>query len=114
MVPMQIFFENVSLALRVGVHDHERKVAQRYRIDLVIEMHDGDAAQELDQTLDYDQVYDYLQALQNHAHFELQEQVARGLADFLKNLPGVKSGNVRVAKTAIYPNVAAVGINLDF
>lgn len=111
---MQIFFENVSLALRVGVHDHERKVPQRYRIDLVINMARGETAQALDQTLDYDQVYDYLQSLQGHEHFELQEQVAQGLATFLHALPGVVSGNVRVAKTAIYPNVAAVGISLDF
>ena len=92
---MQIFFENVSLALRVGVHDHERKVPQRYRIDLVLNMARGETAQVLDQTLDYDQVYDYLQSLQ-HEHLELQEQVAQGL--HLHALPGMVSGNVRVAK----------------
>ena len=111
---MEIFFENVSLALRVGVHDHEKKVAQRYRVDLRIRMSGGESAQDLGQTLDYDVVYDFLQSLQSHEHFELQEQVANGLVSFLTGLPGVSGGNVRVAKTAIYPNVAAVGISLDF
>lgn len=108
-----IEFSNVILNLSIGIHDHERAERQPLAISLSIRVAENDEADNINKTLDYDQVYHFLKSLEEVDHFDLQETVCRKILDYVLGLEGVLNVKVSTGKTDIYPDTDFVGLTME-
>ncbi len=111
-ITKQIEFKNVTLNLSIGIHQHERAKRQPLAVSLLITVLENEEGDNIDNTLDYDQVYHFLKNLENTKHFDLQETVCRQILDFVLGLQGVENVKVSTAKTEIYPDTDFVGLTM--
>ena len=112
-ITKSIEFSNVRLMLSIGIHDHERANRQPLAISLIISVTESQEGDDIANTLDYDQVYNFLRGLEKVEHFDLQETVCRQILDFVIALPTVEHVKVSTAKTAIYENTDYVGLTMS-
>ena len=108
-----IEFSNVTLLLSIGIHPHERAKRQKPAISLSIQVNEHDEGDNIDNTLDYDQIYDFLKGLEKVDHFDLQETLCRKILDFVLDLDGVRKVEVSTGKTDIYPDTDYVGLTMQ-
>ncbi|TSE20157.1 Dihydroneopterin aldolase [Tepidimonas alkaliphilus] len=103
----------LTLPVRIGVHDFERRGPQRLRIDVdvCVDLAQAHARQDrLDATFDYDAIRDAIRALAVERHFELQETLGDAILAWLMAQPGVLAARVRTEKPDVYPDCDAVGV----
>ena len=96
---------NLAVQCAIGIHPHEREKPQGVLITVTIGL---DAATEpvsdnISDTLDYDRVRTDIIAIASQRHYDLQETLARHLADHIMSLPHV----IGVAVTTVKPNAYA-------
>ena len=109
-----IYFETLLLQQSIGIHDFERAAPQPYRLD--IELHIAPAyvtrEDKIDETVDYDVVRARILAHLDGKHFNLQETVVQDIMRICfgadERVIGVR---VKTAKTHVYPDCAAVGLD---
>lgn len=111
----RIFLRGVSLDARVGVHRFERERPQRILLDVTLfAVRDGGAESDrLADVLDYERVVEAVRALCAGAHINLLETVAERVCAFCLAEPRVRGARVSVAKPDIFPDVAAVGVEIE-
>jgi len=84
-----------------GVMEEEHRVGGRYEVDVSVELDFEDAAlhDDLDRTVDYEKVYDYVRTLVTENHFYLIEKLAYRIAhEVLTTYPDVEGVEVTVRK----------------
>ena len=105
-----ILVRDLELTLSIGVHEHERRAPQRLVVSVEATLEgEGEAADDIAATLDYDRICDFLRAIGNQGHIELQETIARRVLAFVLTLPGVASAVVETRKPDIFADCAFVG-----
>jgi dihydroneopterin aldolase len=72
-----------------------------------------DENDQIDRTFDYDKVYDFIKSLENTAHNELQETVARRVLGFVQSSECVIRATVETRKPDIFDDCAYVGVRLE-
>ena len=112
-ITKQIIFSNVILNLSIGIHANERAARQNLAISLTIDVAENNENDNIDNTLDYDQVFHFLKDLEKTDHFDLQETVCRKILDFALGLEGVERVEVTTGKTDIYPDTDFVGLRMS-
>lgn len=108
-----IEFSKVMLLLSIGIHPRERAKPQKLAVWLSIQVNEMEEGDDINNTLDYDQVYQFLKNLEEVDHFDLQETVCRKILDFVLGLKGVKRVKVSTGKTDIYPETDFVGLTME-
>ncbi|MCF6320870.1 MAG: dihydroneopterin aldolase, partial [Rhizobiaceae bacterium] len=78
-----IELSDVQLMVSIGVHDFERQKPQKLLVSLSISVNGGEESDNIDKTVDYDQVYLFVKNLEKSGHFDLQETVCRKILDFV-------------------------------
>lgn len=108
-----ILVRNLEVSLRIGIHDHERRAPQRMLFSVEVELApEGGPDDRIGATLDYDRICDFVRALADEEHVELQETVARRVLDFVLALPGAVSAVVETRKPDIFEDCEFVGVRL--
>lgn len=107
----RIFFRDLALAIRMGIHDFERKGPQRIlvNVDLYLATAKLPQADDISEVLDYDSLREELTALAHSRHFNLQETFVHAVCALCLARPEVIAVRVSSAKPDIYPDCAAVG-----
>lgn len=109
-----VIVRNLEILLSIGVHDHEKAAPQRVQVSVEAEMSgDLDERDRIDATLDYDRICDFIRALANDPHVELQETVARRVLEFTLSLPGVDRVTVETRKPDVFTDCDYVGARLS-
>lgn len=108
-----IYFENLQILQSIGIHEHEKATAQPYRLD--IELHLGGtyfiSDDKIESAVDYDVLRDRIKSHLGSRHFNLQETVVQDVMQICFGADARIIGvMVRAAKTKIYSDCAAVGL----
>jgi dihydroneopterin aldolase len=114
-VAYKVALEGYTLDADIGFHPHETGVPQRLVVDLEIWLDpaalptaDGQA-----HAWDYDFLRPAIARLAQDGRHDLQETLARRIFDLVAARPGVVGLKVRTAKPDIYPDCAAVAVELS-
>lgn len=110
-----LFIRDLVLAVRVGVHRHERRVAQRVRLNVDLAVLEGSAgaSDRLEDVVDYAALYERIRAEATGKHANLVETLAERLAALCLDEPRIRSARVRVEKLDVYAEAAAVGVEIE-
>lgn len=111
----RIFLRGMEVEARVGVHRFEHERAQRVLIDLVLFVERAGAPDDdrLADVLNYERVVEAVRALCAGAHINLLETMAWRVAGLCLAEPQVRGVRVKVAKPDIFPDVEAVGVEIE-
>ncbi len=108
-----VVVRDLELTVSIGVHAHEKLAPQRLVVSVEATLDgEGDAADDIAATLDYDGICDFIRAIGRNGHVELQETVARRILAFVLSMPGVASATVETRKPDIFEDCAFVGTRL--
>lgn len=109
-----IIVRDLELNLSIGVYEHEKIAPQRILVSVEATLDGADDEQDrLGATLDYDRIRDFAKSLEQSAHKELQETLARRILDFVLSNQGVIRAVVETAKPDIFDDCAFVGVRLE-
>lgn len=109
-----IRLEGLGLQVSIGIHAFERQAPQPYRLDIGLQLDStyqtlNDAITE---TVDYDALRLRVLAHLGSRHFNLQETLIQDVISLCFALDTrIMAVDVRSAKTAVYPDCAAVGLH---
>jgi len=110
----KIFFRNLSVDVRMGVHDHEQGRTQPLSINMVLYMR-ADTAPKTDsfsEVFDYDQIRTGVLEFVAARHINLQETLVEQIAEFALGFEQVLAIRISTEKTDVYPNCDGVGYEL--
>ncbi len=117
-----VFLHDMILHASIGVHAHEHEARQRIRLNLDLSVTDNGAApmsrltpvrDDLTRVVDYEAVANRARAIVAAGHVRLVETLAERLAEACLEDPRVHSVRVRVEKLDVFPDVAAVGVEIE-
>jgi dihydroneopterin aldolase len=98
--------------VHIGVHDFEKKEAQRmwFDIDICVPLVAAPAQHDdISQTLDYDFLRELVIQTTGDVHHELQETLCDALLNKLMLHPSIVAARIQTRKPDVYADCAAVG-----
>ena len=107
-----IELSDIALNLFIGIHPVERQDRQRLLVSLSVRVFESEENDDINNTLDYDDIYHFLKGLEKSDHFDLQETVCREIIDFVLGLKGVEEVTVSTKKPDIFDDVDYVGLTM--
>ena len=110
-----IFVRDLVLSCSIGVYRHERDAPQRVRLnlDLAVAEDDGVTEDHLEQTVSYEAIVESSRSIVSARHYNLVETLAEILADNCLTDQRVRLVRVRVEKLDVFPDAAAVGVEIE-
>jgi dihydroneopterin aldolase len=111
----KIMLEDFDLPVDIGFHDFEIGTPQRLRINIEIWLSESafPRCDTVVEAWDYDTLRTAVMGLVAGRRFNLQETVAHGIYDLVAARPGVEALRVSTRKPDIYPDCAAVGVEIS-
>ncbi len=109
-----IYIRDLSLSCIIGVNDWERKTKQTLKIDLDLEVDLREAGKydDLNLTVDYQNIRDQIENIVSHSHHYLIEALAEDIAAACLAEARVEAVRVRVEKPQILRNTRTVGVDI--
>lgn len=110
-----VFVRDLEILSSIGVHAHERKAAQRVRINLDLAVFEGDSdlADDLANVVCYEQITASVRAVCSQRHINLVETLAEEISAVCLAAPRVRSVLVRVEKLDVFDDVSSVGVAIE-
>ncbi len=111
----RLFLQGLEQQVSIGIHDFERAAPQRMRfdIDLYVPLHaTTPSADALHEVVDYDFVREAVLREVARGHIALQETLCDALLQTLLAHPQVVAARVATSKPDVYPDCAAVGVEV--
>jgi dihydroneopterin aldolase len=111
----RLFLRDYEVWINIGVHDSEKRGEQRVliNVDLYIPLAlSTPKADRLDEVLDYDFIRRSVMARVAQGHIHLQETLADDVLALMLAHPHVRGACVSTAKPDVYPDCAAVGVQV--
>lgn len=111
----RIFLQDFDLDVDIGFHDFEVGTPQRLRVNIEVWL--DKASFPTDDAVDSAWNYDFLRStvleLVSARRYNLQETICRAIYDLVAARRGVTALRVSTRKPDIYPDCAAVGVELS-
>lgn len=111
----RLFLSDYEVWINIGVHDFEKKGEQRViiNVDLYVPLAQSTPqADKLDEVLDYDFIRRTVMDRVKQGHIHLQETLVDDLLVLMLAHPQVRAARVSTAKPDVYPDCAAVGVEV--
>jgi dihydroneopterin aldolase len=111
----RLFLSDYEVWINIGVHDFEKKGEQRViiNVDLYVPLAQSTPqADKLDEVLDYDFIRRTVMERVKQGHIHLQETLVDDLLALMLAHPQVRAARVSTAKPDVYPDCAAVGVEV--
>ena len=111
----RLFLRDFEVRINIGVHDHEKRGEQRVLINVELFVPlalSTPRTDRLAEVLDYDFIRSSIVARVARGHIHLQETLADDLLQLMLAHPQVKAARVSTAKPDVYPDCAAVGVEV--
>ena len=110
-----MFVRNLVLPCFIGVHPHERELAQRVRINVDLAVADGIAAAGDDITgvVAYEEIVFGVKRTVAAGHINLVETLAERVAALCLSDPRVLRARVRVEKLDVFKDAECVGVEIE-
>ncbi|HZF81757.1 MAG TPA: dihydroneopterin aldolase [Rubrivivax sp.] len=111
----RLFLEDYEVHINIGVHDFEKTGEQRVliNVDLFVPLAVSTPKDDkLSEVLDYDFIRRTVKERVAGGHIHLQETLADDLLALMLAHPHVRAARVSTAKPDVYPDCAAVGVEV--
>ncbi len=111
----RLFLHDYEVWINIGVHDFEKKGEQRVliNVDLFVPLALSTPKEDkLAEVLDYDFIRRTVMERVARGHIHLQETLADDLLALMLAHPQVRGARVSTAKPDVYPDCAAVGVEV--
>jgi dihydroneopterin aldolase len=110
----KIVLEDYCVAADIGFHDFEMGAPQRLLIGVEVWLDEASfpTSDAVEDAWDYDVLRADIGSLAGERRFNLQETLARAIYDLVAGRRGVTGLRVSVRKPDVYPDCAAVGVEL--
>jgi dihydroneopterin aldolase len=111
----RLFLADYEVWINIGVHDFEKKAEQRVviNVDLWVPLAvSTPTADRLDEVLDYDFIRATIAQRVARGHIHLQETLVDDVLRAVLAHPKVRAARVSTAKPDVYPDCAAVGVEV--
>ncbi len=111
-----VFIRDLVLACRVGIHDHEKRAAQRVRLNLDLAVSETAAApldDDIRSVVCYEGLADRIRRLVAEGHVNLIETLAERVADTCLGDPRVRVARVRIEKLDVFPDATSAGVEIE-
>jgi dihydroneopterin aldolase len=111
----RLFLADYEVRINIGVHDFEKTAEQRViiNVDLWVPLAvSTPAADRLEEVLDYDFIRATIAERVSRGHVHLQETLVDDVLQALLAHPKVRAARVSTAKPDVYPDCAAVGVEV--
>ena len=111
----RLFLHDYEVWINIGVHDFEKKGEQRVliNVDLYVPLAlSTPKADKLGEVLDYDFIRRSIMERVSKGHIHLQETLADDVLALMLAHPWVRAARVSTAKPDVYPDCAAVGVEV--
>lgn len=111
----RVFLVDHVVPVRIGVHDFEKRGAQRlmFNVDLFVPLaHSTPQADDIAEVVDYDFIREVIARHVERDHVQLQETLCDAIARSLLEHPKVRAARVSTHKPDVYADCAAVGIEI--
>ena len=107
-----IYIKDLRVQTIIGIFGWEREVKQEVSIDLEMEFDCKKAAKNdaIEDTIDYKKITKGIIKFVEESEFQLQETLAEGIADLVKNKYKVDSLKLRVSKPGALRHAEDVGV----
>ena len=107
-----IYIKDLRVQTIIGIFGWEREVTQEVSIDLEMEFDCKKAAKNdaIEDTIDYKKITKGIIKFVEESEFQLQETLAEGIADLVKNKYKVDSLKLRVSKPGALRHAEDVGV----
>ena len=111
----RLFLQDYEVHINIGVHDFEKTGEQRVliNVDLFVPLAASTPREDkLSEVLDYDFIRRTVRERVARGHIHLQETLADDLLALMLAHPQVRAARVSTAKPDVYPDCAAVGVEV--
>jgi dihydroneopterin aldolase len=111
----RLFLRDHELRIDIGVHDFEQHAPQRVLINVELYVplaHSTPRADDLAEVVDYDFVRERIAERVARGHIQLQETLADDILAAMLAHPQVRAARVSTEKPDVYPDCAAVGVEV--
>ena len=111
----RLFLRNYEVWINIGVHDYEKRGEQRVliNVDLYIPLAISTPKNdELDEVVDYDFMRRSISVRIKQGHVHLQETLCDEVLALMLEHPRVRAARVSTEKPDVYPDCAAVGVEV--
>ncbi len=111
----RLFLRDFELPVHIGVHDFEQGSPQRLRfnVDLYVALADSTPqGDRISEVVDYDFIRQRITERVQRGHVQLQETLADDVLQLMLAHPGVRAACVSTEKPDVYPDCAAVGVEV--
>ena len=111
----RIFVRDLELAALIGVHRHEQDGRQRVRINLDLDVLEGDQPTQdrLSDVVCYAEIVAGVRAIIAAGHINLVETLAERIATQCLSDRRVRSARVRVEKLDVFADASSVGVEIE-
>ena len=111
----RVFVRDLVLSCLIGIHRHEQDGRQRVRINLDLEVAEGEGPirDRLADVVCYEELVAGIRAIVGAGHINLVETLAERIAQHCLADRRVRSARVRVEKLDVFADAAAVGVEIE-
>ncbi|TWB45426.1 dihydroneopterin aldolase [Nitrospirillum pindoramense] len=110
----RIFVRDLVVMAVIGIYDHEKRQAQRLRVnlDMMVLDRQGQRRDDIADVVSYEDGVNIVRDLAAQGHLNLVETFAETVAQRLLKDTRVHSVTVRVEKLDVFPDAASAGIEI--
>lgn len=110
-----VFVRDLEIIALLGVHEHEKRKAQRIivNIDLAVREDLANLADDIKNVVSYETVVKRVEAIVAQGHVHLVETLAERIAEACLADERVSAARVRIEKPDIIPNARSVGVEIE-
>lgn len=109
----RVFVRNLVLPCFIGIHPHERELAQRVRLNVDLTVAEGGARDDIAAVVSYEDIVFGVKRMMAEGHINLVETLAERVAAFCFADPRVRIARVQVEKLDVFPEAESVGVAIE-
>jgi dihydroneopterin aldolase len=109
------FITGIQLKVLIGIHDFERKQAQPVLMDIEYKINNTkvSSTDNIEDTLNYQQLVDHLKKVAESSNYNLVETLAAKLLDEAEKHFTLKWIKIKLAKTSVIECASACGVEVE-
>jgi dihydroneopterin aldolase len=110
-----VFVRDLEIIALIGVHEHEKRKAQRIIVNIDLSVREGASslADDIRNVVSYEEIVRRVEAIVAEGHVHLVETLAERIAEACLADARVAAARVRVEKPDIVPNARSVGVEIE-
>ena len=109
----RVFVRDLVLPCRIGIHPHERELAQRVRFTVEIDAIESSAGDDIAGVVSYEDIVLGIKRIVGTGHINLVETLAEEVAALCLSDSRVSAARIRIEKLDVIREAGSVGVEIE-